>query len=243
MAETKLSVVIPTLNEEKDLPATLQSIKGLADEILIIDSGSTDKTVAIAREAGARVVNHPFKSFSDTRNFGNWEAKGDWILSIEADVTVSPELVNEIRQTIEFGKKSAYYIPRLNLIWGKPIYHTDWGPKDDTHIWLYKKGSGEWKSLVHEEYVTKKSVGLLKNHLVHKNYETISEFIDKIDRYSTLAVKQHNSFPNWWYLRDFFKRYFYKLGFLDGYHGLFLSYLQSIYYITLSVKNRLQKTQ
>ena len=234
----KLTVVIPTLNEEKDLPATLQSIKDLADEILVVDSGSTDKTSDIAQKAGARVVKHSFKSFSETRNFGNQEAKGDWILSIEADVMVPPELAAEIRQVIQSDKHSAYFIPRLNLIWGKPIYHTDWGPQDDTHIWLYRKGSGEWQSLVHEEFVTRKSVGRLQNYLVHKNYETITEFIDKINRYSDLAVRQKNVFPNWWFLRDFFKRYFYKLGFLDGYHGLFLSYLQAVYYLTLTVKNK-----
>jgi glycosyltransferase involved in cell wall biosynthesis len=243
MASAKLTVVIPTLNEEIDLPETLKSVKTLADEILVVDSGSTDKTVEVAKSYGAKVVQHPFVSFSDTRNFGNDEAIGDWILSLEADVVVSAKLATEIRESIESEKYSAYYIPRLNLIWGKPIRHTDWGPKDDTHIWLYQKGSGVWQSLVHEEFVTNKSVGKLKNYLVHKNYETISEFIDKIDKYSGLAVKQHNIFPDWWYLRDFFKRYFYKLGFLDGYRGLFLSYLQSVYYITLSVKNKTKNHQ
>ena len=101
----KLTVVIPTLNEEKDLYKTLSSIKDLADEILVIDSGSTDKTIEIAKNYGARVVNHSFTSFSDTRNFGNDEAKGDWILSIEADVVVPQELATEIRQTIESNKK------------------------------------------------------------------------------------------------------------------------------------------
>lgn len=237
----KLTVVIPTLNEEKDLYKTLASVKDLADEILVVDSGSKDKTVEIAKNYGAKVVQHTFVSFSDTRNFGNKEAKGDWILSIEADVVVPVELAAEIRDALKEDQFSAFFIPRLNLIWGKPIRHTDWGPQDDCHIWLYKKGSGSWQSQVHEEFSTNKPVGKLKNYLVHKNYETINEFIDKIDRYSTLAVKQGSSFPNWWYLRDFFKRYIYKLGFLDGYHGLFLSYLQSIYYVTLGVKNKIKK--
>lgn len=233
-----LTVVIPTLNEEKDLPTTLSSVNHFADEILVIDSGSTDKTIDIAKQYGARVENHPFVSFSDTRNFGDRQANGEWILSIEADVVVSLELAAEIRQAIKSDKYSAFFIPRLNLIWGKPIRHTDWGPKDDTHVWLYKKGSGEWQSLVHEEFHTNKPVGKIKNFLVHKNYETISEFIEKLNRYSDLAVKQKNEYPWWWFARDFFKRYLYKLGFLDGYHGLFLSYLQAVYYLTLSVKNK-----
>ncbi len=237
----KLTIVIPTLNEEKHIPDSIKSVKKIADEILVIDSGSTDKTIEISKELGARVIKHAFVSFSDTRNFGDHEAKGDWILSIEADVTVSKQLAQEIRKAIESEKYSAYYIPRLNYIWGKPILHTDWGPKDDCHIWLYKKGSGKWQSLVHEEYVTGKPVGKLKNNLIHTNYETISEFIEKIDRYSSLAAKQDHYCPRWWFFRDFFKRYIYKLGFLDGYHGLFLSYLQSVYYITLSVKNYTKK--
>jgi len=236
MARAKLTVVVPTLNEEKDLYKTLESIKTLADEVLVIDSGSIDKTVKIAKTYGAGVIEHPFVSFSDTRNFGDEQAKGDWILSIEADVFVTKELAAEIRQAIESEKFSTYFIPRLNLIWGKPIYHTDWSPQDDCHIWLYQKGSGHWQSLVHEEFKTVKPTGKLKNFLIHQNYETVSEFIDKIDRYSELAVKQKQFFPNWWFLRDFFKRYFYKLGFLDGYHGLFLSYLQAVYYLTLTVK-------
>lgn len=237
----KLTVVIPTLNEEKDLYKTLASVKDLADEIIVIDSGSTDKTVEIAKSYGAKVINHPFISFSDTRNFGNQEAKGDWILSIEADVVVSKELSVEIKEALKSPEYSAYFIPRLNLIWGKPIRHTDWSPQDDCHIWLYQKGSGQWQSLVHEEFATIQKVGKLKNFLVHKNYETISEFIDKIDRYSELATKQKQFFPNWWFVRDFFKRYFYKLGFLDGYHGLFLSYLQSVYYLTLNVKKHIHE--
>lgn len=233
-----LTVVIPTLNEEKDLPTTLASVNSFADEILVIDSGSTDKTIDIAKQYGARVENHPFVSFFDTRNFGDRQANGDWILSIEADVTVSAELALEIQEALKSDKYSAFFIPRLNLIWGKPIHHTDWGPKDDTHVWLYKKGSGAWQSLVHEEFHTNKPVGKIKNFLVHKNYENIFEFVEKLNRYSDLAVKQKNEYPWWWFARDFFKRYFYKLGFLDGYHGLFLGYLQAVYYLTLSVKNK-----
>jgi len=231
-----LSVVIPTLNEEKDLPECLESLKGLADEVIVVDSGSTDKTVEIATRFGVKIVNHPFTSYSDTRNFGDHETKGDWILSIEADVSISTKLKEEILKAIKTDNWDAYYIGRVNIIWGAKVLHTDWSPKDDCHIWLYRRGIGDWQSLVHEEYITKRNTGRLKNFLVHHNYETISEFIDKINKYSDLALRQKNFFPNWWFLRDFFKRYFYKLGFLDGYRGIFLSYLQSVYYLTLSVK-------
>ena len=232
-----LTVVVPTLNEEQDLPRTLKSLKPLKADVLVIDSGSTDSTVKIAKKFGAKVIHHPFKSFSDTRNFGNDQVKSDWILSLEADVVITKKLAQEIKSsTSEVEDFSAYYIPRQNIIWGKKINYTDWGPKDDLHIWLYKKGSGIWQGKVHEEYkLTQGTAGKLKNPLIHYNYQTVAEFISKINHYSTRAVN-NKPLPTIWPFRDFFKRYFYKLGFLDGYHGLFLSYLQATYYHTLKIK-------
>lgn len=232
----KITVIVPTLNEEKDLHDCLESVKSLGGEIIVVDSGSTDNTAAIAKRLGAKVVYHAFSSYSETRNFGDGLVRGGWILSIEADVKVPPELAQEIRSAIAKENFDAYLISRVNIIWGKIIKHTDWGPKDDTHIWLYRKGAGEWNSHIHEEYVTQKRVGRLKNYLVHKNYETVSEFIDKLNKYSDLASSQKNYYPDWWFARDFLKRYIYKLGFLDGYRGLFLSYLQAVYFLTLSIK-------
>lgn len=237
MSSPSLTVVIPALNEARDIPDTLRSLQGLTKDIIVVDSGSSDQTVEIAKNFGAQVISHKFSSFSDTRNFGDDHAKGQWILSIEADVTISSDLAKEIIEAIISDKYDAYFIGRLNKIWGKYIYYTDWGPSDDRHIWLYKGGVGQWQGDVHEEFKTKERVGSLKNHLLHKNYKTVSEFIEKINRFSDLATKQGQKFPNWWFLRDFFKRYIYKLGFLDGYRGLFLSYLQATYYLTLSIKN------
>ena len=232
-----LTVVIPTLNEERDLPRTLNSLKKLNADILIIDSGSTDNTVKIAQKYRAKVIHHPFKSFSDTRNFADWQVKSGWILSLEADVVITKKLAQEINQAILANNYSAYYVPRQNIIWGKKINHADWGPKDDLHIWLYKKNAGSWQGKVHEEYKLKKgTAGKLNNPLIHYNYQTVGEFISKINTYSEAAATQNKTFPFYWPLRDFFKRYIYKLGFLDGYHGLFLSYLQAVYYHTLKVK-------
>ena len=236
---TSLSVVIPTLNEEQDLPICLDSVKDIADEIIVVDSGSTDKTEEIAKKFGAKFVYHQFKSFKDQRNFCDSLATGDWILSTEADVRVPKELASEIVNTINKPKYSAYYIERINYIWGKPIMHTDWGPHDDNHIWLYKKGTGSWQSEVHEAYVIKSPAGQLKNRLIHHNYDTVSEFIDKLNSYTDLAARNGSSNNDSSCLYDFFKRYFYKLGFLDGYHGLFLSYLMGVYHLTLNTKRKL----
>ncbi len=232
----KLTVVIPTLNEETDLPRTLESLK-FADEVIVVDTGSSDGTVAIAKKFGAKVVSTPMSTFSNIRNFGDSKVSDGWILSLEADVVVPPSLATQIRHQINTTQKSAFYIERINLIWGKAIRHTDWGPRDDCHLWLYQKGSGKWQSDVHEEFVTGKPTGKLKNRLLHYNYNTISEFIAKTNTYSQL-VKTKYGLRLWIIpVYDFLKRFFYKLGFLDGYHGLFLSYLQGIYHLNVLVKN------
>lgn len=231
-----LTVVIPTLNEASDLPRTLKSLSGLADEILIIDSGSTDDTVSLSKKAGAKVIHHSFKNFADTRNFADNHTSSDWILSIDADVVVTPEASKEIKQAIQSNKFSAYYIGRINIIWNKPILHADWGPKDDCHIRLYRRGSGAWKADVHETYITTRPVGKIKAPLKHYNYASVGEYIEKINRYSEIAALKTDHSSVLAPFKDFFKRYFYKLGFLEGYHGLFLCYLQAIYHTTLRVK-------
>lgn len=233
-----LSVVIPTLNEERDLPATLESL-GFADEILIVDSGSTDKTLDVAKRFKTKVISHPFTDYSSQRNFADRVAKGDWILSIDADVRVPPKLAIEIKNKIsqKTSEIAAYYIGRQNEIWGRVISYSGWGSRDDAHIRLYKKGSGLWVSGVHEQYETNLPKSRLKNTLYHLNYRTVSEFIDKTDKYSDLALNNH-PVPFWYPKYEFLKRYFYKLGFLDGLRGLFLSYLQSIYYFNLYIKQK-----
>lgn len=237
----KLTVVIPTLNEEIDLPRTLDSVK-FADEVIVVDSGSTDETIKIAKAMGARVVEHAFTSYSNQRNFCDSLVDTGWILSLEADVVIPKRLAEEIRSSIENTGCEAFYLGRINIIWGRPIMYTDWGPSDDCHIWLYKKDSGKWVSDVHEHYETARPTGKLANNLVHYNYRTVAEFIDKTNLYSEMA-KGSNAFALWLApLRDFLKRYLYKQGFRDGYHGLFLSYLQSIYHwnvlVKVSSKNR-----
>ena len=232
----KLTAIIITKNEEQDLPRTLASL-AFADQILVVDSGSTDQTVEVAKKHGAVVIEHPFTSYADQRNFADSQVADGWILSLDADVVVPAELAAEIKEAIGGGNVKACLIGRINIIWGAPLTVADWGPKDDNHIWLYQKGSGQWLSAVHEQYQTKEPTSQLKNTLLHYNYDTVSEYLDKINRYSDLA--RSKKAVSWFAgLVDFGKRYFYKLGFLAGYRGLFLSYLQAVYYLTLSIKQR-----
>lgn len=239
-----MTVVIPTLNEERDLPKTLRSLK-FANEVLVVDCGSTDKTISIAKKAGARVINHDFINFTDTRNFADKQARNNWILSLEADVVVRSGLAEEIRQATK-GEAAAYRIGRINVIFGKKIMHSDWGPRDDNHIRLYHKKTGTWQGQVHEQFVPRSDVkiGQLKHRLIHFNYRTVTEYLSKINFYSDLEVERRQKNDqkfSWWNFiwepkRDFLKRYFYKLGFLDGLHGFFLAYLQAVYYLTVGIK-------
>lgn len=239
-----LTVIIPTLNEEVDLPRTLKSV-GFADEVLVVDTGSTDKTLEIAKSFGARVANHPFVNFTELRNFADKEAKHDWILSIDADVVVPPLAAEEIKRVTQ-GAPKAFKIGRINIIFGKKILHSDWGPRDDNHIRLYHRSLGSWRGDVHETFTPKDQtqVSQLESVLLHYNYATVEEFVTKINSYSNLEVERRlkNGKRFGWPLLplepllDFGKRFVYKLGFLDGLHGLFLAYLQAIYYLTVQIK-------
>ncbi len=237
----KITVAVPTYNEQENLPRLLDSLD-FADQVLIVDSGSEDKTVEIAKSYGADVVHHQFKNFADTRNFADQKADNQWILSVDADVQVPSSLAEEIASLP--SKPAAYKIGRINIIWGKPILHTDWGPRDDNHIRLYHKSLGKWQAQVHEQFITNVKPESLDNYLIHYNYSTVSEYIRKLNHYSTLQAQRLHQNGERFSLfcffidpvMDFSKRYFYKLGFLDGLHGLFLSILQAIYHQVVQVK-------
>lgn len=237
----KVSVIIPAKNEANDLPRLLKSLS-FADEVIVIDTGSSDKTVEVAQDMGAKVVREKMTDFSQIRNFGSQLAKNDWILSIDADNEVTPELAKEISSLPE--EPYAYKIGRINIIWGKPILHADWGPDDDCHIRLYNRGEGEFAGNVHEQYQTKLRVKKLKGHLLHYNYSSINEYITKLNYYSDVESEyrrhhnQHFSLTNFFFepLYDFGKRYFYKLGFLEGWHGFYLCLLQAIYFMSVNIK-------
>ncbi len=244
MVESKLSVTIITLNEENDLPRALESIKNLADEIIVVDSGSYDRTVEIAKKHGAKVFSHTFENFSSQKNFAVSKATGDWILSLDGDEEISSELAEEIKTAFYKDEFDAYTIPRKNIILGKFIRYSRWQPDLDRHIWLWKKGSGQWQGEVHEEVMVKGKVGRLKNAKVHHQYKTISEFLTMVNNYSDIEAKSRfESGTRFNILRlitdpiyNFLVRYFYRLGFLDGWRGFVLSYLMGAYHFLLWAK-------
>lgn len=239
-----LSVVVITLNEEKNLEKCLSSVGGLADEIVVVDSGSKDKTIEVAKSFGARVFERKFDDYASQKNFAAGKAQGDWILSLDADEEISKELRKEIEEAIKEEGFSAYSIPRKNIILEKFIRFSRWQPELDRHVWLWKRGRGEWVGEVHEELVVKGKVGRLKNPKIHYQYETVAEFLDMVNRYSSLDAQKRIkagtefSFFSLFFapLYNFLVRYFYRLGFLDGWRGFVLSYLMAIYHFAVWVK-------
>jgi len=239
-----LSATIITLNEETDLPRALGSVRNLADEIVVVDSGSGDKTLDIARKFGAKVFFRKFEDYASQKNFAASKAKGNWILSLDADEEITPELATEIRKAIHAADIVGYSIPRKNIIFGKHIKHTRWQSELDRHIWLWKKGKGRWVGNVHEEVVVAGRVGKLTNSKIHYQYATVAEFVTMINNYSDLEANQIVESGSKFSaihlfgqpLYNFIVRFVYRLGFLDGIYGFILSWLMAYYHFVLWVK-------
>ena len=183
-----LSVVLISLNEAAQLPRTLLSVSW-AQEIVVVDSGSTDATVEIARQAAARVFTEPWRGFGAQKNLGLDRATGDWILSLDADEEVSPELAQEIQSLLAGEPRfAAYEIPRLNHFLGRPLRHGGYWP--DPKLRLFRRGAARFEERpVHETLKTAGPVGLLKNPLLHHCYPTLEEYIEHMNRYSTLGAE------------------------------------------------------
>lgn len=237
-----ISATIITLNEEDNIKDAIFSLKGLADEIIVVDSGSTDQTVEISEGLGAKVYFRKFDNFTSQKNWAMSKTKGDWILSLDADERITPELAEEIKENVNNQQYVGYLIPRRNFILGKEIKYSRWSP--DIHIWLWKKDSGKWMGDVHEEVVVRGNVGRLKNCKIHHSHKTVSEFIQANNNYSTLeagslfndGIKFSFGKMCWDSFFEFFIRFFYKLGFLDGKQGFVLAYLMGIYKLTVWIK-------
>lgn len=236
-----ISVVIITLNEEDNISNAIKSLAGL-DEIIVVDSGSIDRTVEIAKKLGAKVYIRKFDNFASQKNWAVSKVMGGWLFSLDADERIPKELVDEIKKAVKSKKYVGYLIPRRNFILGAEIKYSRWSP--DKHIWLWKKNYGKWVGDVHEEVIVKGLVGELENSKLHYSHKTISEFIKANDFYSTLLSKSmhkgncHFSIYKmfWDVIFEFNIRYFYKLGFLDGFRGFALSYLMAIYQLTMWIK-------
>lgn len=224
----EISVVIITLNEEKNIARCINSVADIADEVLVVDSHSTDNTRTISEELGARVIETDWMGYSDTKNMANAKARCDYILSLDADEALSDNLRKNILEQKEKGfPHDIYELDRLTNFCGKWIRHGGWYPDKKYRLW--KKGLAEWSGIIHEELVWDKraSVGHLRGFLLHYAFNSISQHIDQINSFSDLAAqdafnKGKNAgllklcfSPAWKFFRDFIIR----RGFLDGYYG------------------------
>lgn len=242
---SKLSVVITAFNEEKKIKDCLESVKDLADEMVFVDNSSTDKTREIAQKYTKKIYtqkNDP-QNIDLQKNFGFSKASGDWILSLDADERMTPELAKELKEMInDKGLMSnSYWIPRKNIIFGKWIEHTGWWP--DYQLRLFKKGKGKYiKQHYHEDLQIDGETAYLKEHMLHLHYAMPMEFINR-----TMAIYVPNEaedilhkgyrfdyldvlrFP----VREFLSRFFAREGYKDGLHGLVLSLLMGWYHFMI----------
>lgn len=224
----KLSVVIITYNEEKNIRSCLKPALEIGDEVLVVDSFSTDNTVEICRTMGARVIQHKWEGYSNQKNFANHSATYDWILSIDADEVIDNTLLDAILCAKKKGFTDAYQVKRLTYYCGHPIRHAGWYP--DIKLRLWNRTQGHWVGYIHEEVQLPDvlTMHLLAGHLNHYSYHSISEHIRQADKFTNMtaqsAFKQGEGskkiFVIWckafW---KFLSSYIFRLGLLDGYYG------------------------
>jgi glycosyltransferase involved in cell wall biosynthesis len=224
-----LSAIIIAKNEQRDLPRCLHSITGIADEIIIVVSDDTsDETESIARGAGAKVQRRAFDDYARQRQASLDMATSDWCLWIDPDEYLSHDLGQEIKNTIANTKlmPCGYHIPFEVKFLGRALH---WGGLgSESHLRLFKRHAAKFSGgKLHEFIVLSGSVGKLTNKMIHEPYQNISDYLSKLDRYTTLAAKkrqeQGRHFHLWHHLLlpwEFFARVFIKLGILDGFQGI-----------------------
>src|SRR3954462_14511781 len=185
----KLTVTVITRDEAANIAAALQSVSW-ADEIIVVDSHSTDDTVSIARELSTRVEVREWPGYSAQKNYAASLASHDWILSLDADERVTPDLASDIRRTLaETPSHAAYRMPRVTWHLGRWIRSTDWYP--DHQVRLYDRRRGRWTGrYVHESLSADGSSGTLTGEIQHYAYKDIADHLETIDRYTTLAARQ-----------------------------------------------------
>lgn len=227
-----LSAVIISYNEEHNIGRCLQSLQGIADEIVLVDSASTDSTCAIAQEYGARIIQHPFEGFAAQKNFAAQCAQHDWVLSLDADEVLSEALKLAILAVKQEARFDAYMLKRKTNFCGSFIRHGSWYPDKQCRLWNKTKGS--WQGLIHEKWRlhdTNAAYGLLDGDLLHYSFNSIADYIKMTDRYTSLSAEEaFAKGKNVGLLKlifgpfiKFFQDYILRLGFLDGYAG-FVAY-------------------
>ena len=234
--EPGITAAVIARDEERNIGACLETMRW-AGECLVLDGGSVDRTVELARDLGARVEQRAFDDFARQRNAAMGLAANDWIVFVDADERVTPELAGEVCRTIRQPAHDGYFVPRFNHIFGKVIRHTGWYPDYQMRLLDRRHARYDEAVPVHEVVnLDRGSPGYLSQHFVHYNYDTLGQFFRKQERYSDFEAQQLRaaggarvrsllSMPP----REFARRYWHLQGYRDGGHGLLLSLLMAYF--------------
>ncbi|HMN05154.1 MAG TPA: glycosyltransferase family 2 protein [Flavobacteriales bacterium] len=228
----QLSAVIITLNEERNLDRCLRSLAGVADEVVVVDSFSTDRTEAIAKEHGARFVQHAFEGHIEQKNWAITQASHPWVLSLDADEALSPELAATIRKAMQAPDADGYTMNRLTNYCGTWVRHGGWYPDRKLRLWDSRKG--RWGGInPHDRYEMEAGsrIGHLQGDLLHHSYYTIGDHLRQVDYFTTIAAKDLHKRGRRAGLTKLFLSpvakfigdYVFRGGFLDGWHGLVIA--------------------
>lgn len=226
--------IVLTLNEAHNVTDCLASL-AWADELVVFDSFSSDDTQDLARQAGARVIRHPFENYAQQRNAAIDRVPADWIFFVDADERATPDLASEIRQVTVGRPEVGWFVPRHNYIFGRLTLNSGWYP--DYQFRLFRRGHARWERPVHEEAVVDGSVARLARPLIHYNYDDLADFVARQNRYNAFdagflherGVRTRFYTPYAQGVRQFWWRFVALRGFRDGFHGLRLGILMAYY--------------
>lgn len=242
MAKVKVSVIVLTFNEERNIKKCLESILW-ADEIIIVDSFSTDGTLDICKQYPTRIFQKKFHGYASQRNFGIKKSTGDWILMLDADEEVTPELASEIKEIVQQDNViNGYHILRNNFTFGKLLQHGVNCP--DYPLRLFRSGKVKYIKEIHEIPIVDGKIGYLKNAISHKSYTTISEYLSKMNFFTDIEANEmikKRAKISWFKIilypiLRFFWSYFIKSGWRDGFAGFLMSIYGSCYMLTKYLK-------
>lgn len=235
LAMQAISATLITHNEENNIAQALKSLSW-ADEILVVDSGSSDATVEICRGFQSTILHRDWTGYVDQKNFALEKARNDWVFSLDADERASPELISEIRELNRKGFSSpGYRIPRVAYFMGRWIRHGGWYP--DYQLRLFDRRSGRWEGgHVHESFKVKGSSAFLSGEILHYSYRNISDYLERLETYSSLAALDYRqrgkkaTLPGLMFnpLAAFLKSYLLKRGFLDGTPGFMVAAMGAV---------------
>lgn len=234
-----LSVVIITKNEEDIIGKCLDAVSTLSDDIVVIDSGSTDATEEICLSKKARFFKHFWEGYSQNKNLGITHAKHDWVLSIDADEILNQELVTAIQKELLSPSSDAYNISFKNVFLGKSLNYGSW--VSESHVRLFKKENIRWAGEIHEKLTLGGAkIGKLDGHILHFSIRSLEQYISKKNTYTTLAAEEmYGRGKKSGFIKvclsplfHFFRDYIIKLGFLDGFQGFVLA-SESAHYVYL----------